>query len=587
MNRRIRLSNLNFVCGLPFRFLEKLDFVDYREDTPQENSRLLHENQLDVALIAPDEYARHGGYVGLDFGIGAMERIDSALVCAHRPIHELKRIYIDLGASSTATLLRLMLRDKWGISPQLVRTRMGDLSHLIDTHSGALLVGNHALLNGANFKIKEDLAAAWYGLTGLPFVFAVWAVRPGALTREQLLRLNEVFHVSVKARALSVENERFPQVFTGQNIADYLSETVLFKMDSELELGLNEFFDRCTRSRLLPKTSYRRATYFLLGGETKANFKFESKQVLSKLLDGARISVQEGLTLAEEANLSDLGVAAELLRKRIDIRRGLRLVLNPGDCDLDQVSEVKNSIQKLLLAGVSDLRIEIRDYKTFDLARIESFMMDLKSSFGVGISGLSAIEILDLAEEGGFGVDEVVSRLVTAGLDIVPGFGDELLIDHRLKAAGVKYTANQILQVYTLLHKYGARSSLAMVVRSGDTWEERFVHLLKFKLLQDETPGFICFRPNFVDPSCSSDLKLRVVALSRLFLDNVPYVQLNKIGCNAFESVVALNFGANQARVDLGSPEFEAEFNLVKSMMEIGMDFETSAIRATDRLVIN
>ena len=180
----------------------------------------------------------------------------------------------------------------------------------------------------------------------------------------------------------------------------------------------------------------------------------------------------------------------------------------------------------------------------------------------VAVHGFSPPEIVFLAKMEGLSIAEVLAELKAAGLASLPGGGAEILSDPiRGSVSPNKCPANEWIEVMRQAHGLGLKSTATMVIGLGETIDHRLEHLARIRDLQDETGGFTAFIPwtfqpgNTVltVPEASSWEYLRWLALSRLFLDNVPNVQASWVTQGPMVGQMALFFGAN----DLGSTMIE------------------------------
>jgi len=198
---------------------------------------------------------------------------------------------------------------------------------------------------------------------------------------------------------------------------------------------------------------------------------------------------------------------------------------------------------------------------------------------GVHIHAFSPPEIHAFHEIFGMSVREVLLRLREAGLDSIPGGGAEILVDGvRRRTAQGKTTTGEYLQVMREAHRIDMRTSITMMFGHVETIPERVEHLRRIRELQDETGGFtafICwtfqpgetplgrvrpFPPEHQGPPDGRHLVLahaaeylRMLALARLYLDNVPNIQSSWVTQGPKVGQLALFFGAN----DMGSVMME------------------------------
>src|SRR5262249_30239320 len=153
----------------------------------------------------------------------------------------------------------------------------------------------------------------------------------------------------------------------------------------------------------------------------------------------------------------------------------------------------------------------------------------------VHLKAFTAVEIYYYAQLYAMPVREVLARLVDAGLGSLPGGGPEIFADRvRMKICRDKVDASGWLDVHRTAHAMGLRSNCTMLYGHIETVEERVDHLLRLRGLQDETGGFQTFIPlafhnennaleKLPGPTAFDDLKL--FAVSRLVLDNIPHVK--------------------------------------------------------------
>ena len=155
-------------------------------------------------------------------------------------------------------------------------------------------------------------------------------------------------------------------------------------------------------------------------------------------------------------------------------------------------------------------------------------------SFGLALHGYSPPEIMFLSQRFDLSVEQVLERFVNAGLSSIPGGGAEILNDRvrRIVSPG-KATTRQWLTVMAAAHRLGLKTSATMMFGHVETMNERLAHLFQLRRLQDDTGGFTAFIPWPYQP-CQHTIEvkptggaayLRMVAIARLILDNIPHVQ--------------------------------------------------------------
>lgn len=200
----------------------------------------------------------------------------------------------------------------------------------------------------------------------------------------------------------------------------------------------------------------------------------------------------------------------------------------------------------------------------------EELLRDIKGHFPqVNIHGFSPPEIHFFHKKYRMTLEEVLGRLKEAGLGSLPGGGGEILVDRvRAEITRGKVMSDDWINVHRVWHKMGGISTATMMYGHIETLEERVEHFERVRQLQDETGGLTAFiswtfQPDNTEmaqvPTAGAFEYLRVQAVSRLYLDNVPNIQSSWVTQGAKVGQLALYFGAN----DMGSLMIEE--NVVSS----------------------
>ncbi|MFN7972717.1 MAG: menaquinone biosynthesis protein [Acidobacteriota bacterium] len=149
-------------------------------DTPAACARKLGNGEADVGLIPSIAYQTIPGLTVLpDLCIAADGDVRSVLLLSrHRRLGALRRIAADPASRTSAALLRILLAEWHGVVPEMTE-RAGDPRRLLDNFDAVLAIGDRALVAPKRGLTSFDLAGEWKRRTGLPFVFAFWAVRDG------------------------------------------------------------------------------------------------------------------------------------------------------------------------------------------------------------------------------------------------------------------------------------------------------------------------------------------------------------------------------------------------------------------------
>jgi chorismate dehydratase len=182
MDRTIRVGAVNYLNTKPLIFgLEQLTSqAKLILDLPSRLADRLAAGELDVALIPIIEYFRGDGYsVVANISIASVGPVLSVTLFSRKPWSEIRSVALDEGSRTSAVLTQVLLRKRHGVFPEVVPLKMSDRAEDLDTDA-VLLIGDRAMracLPG--FAHAYDLGQEWHDWTGLPFVYAVWAARPG------------------------------------------------------------------------------------------------------------------------------------------------------------------------------------------------------------------------------------------------------------------------------------------------------------------------------------------------------------------------------------------------------------------------
>jgi aminodeoxyfutalosine synthase len=173
----------------------------------------------------------------------------------------------------------------------------------------------------------------------------------------------------------------------------------------------------------------------------------------------------------------------------------------------------------------------------------------------VHLKCFTAVEIAFFADLYGMSDEQVLRRLMEAGLDSIPGGGAEIFAERvRRKICHDKCGTDRYLDIHRTAHRLGLRSNVTMLYGHIETNEERVDHMLRARALQDETRGFQAFIPLAFHPDNNQMRKLpapsatdtlRVHAVARLVLDNIPHVKAFWIATGVEVAQVSLWFGVD------------------------------------------
>jgi chorismate dehydratase len=240
----VRVGAVGYLNARPLVYgLDRLPRFALRYDIPSRCATLLHERGIDVGLIPSIEYLRGDDYrIVPDLAIASRGPVASVALYAKRPIAKVRSIAMDTSSRTSVALTRVLCARLFRIDPT-VEMRGPDLDAMLERADAALLIGDNALmLDGRADVEKIDLGDAWTKMTGLPFVYAFWAGRPGVLTAADIEALQAARDAGI-ARPDEIAKKYFDDAPGRQVVgARYLRDNIKYYLGDEDRAGLTLFY---------------------------------------------------------------------------------------------------------------------------------------------------------------------------------------------------------------------------------------------------------------------------------------------------------------------------------------------------------
>jgi cyclic dehypoxanthinyl futalosine synthase len=314
---------------------------------------------------------------------------------------------------------------------------------------------------------------------------------------------------------------------------------------------------------------------------TKTN---DIQPILDRVLAGERLTADDCTALLESDDFVRIGLAADEVRKRwhpggivtyiIDRNINYTNVCNvvctfcafyrrPGakDTYVRTLDEICQKIDETIALGGTGVLMQGGLHPDFGLEWYEDLLRALHAKYpDFQLHCFSPPEIHNLHLISGLSYETIMGRLKEAGLYSLPGGGGEILDDEVRKRVSTKCTTDEWLAVMRAVHRVGLRSTATMMFGIGDSIVHRVRHLQRIRDLQDETGGFTAFIPwtfQRENTALGRRIKeeptgidyLKMLSVSRLFLDNIEHFQSSWLTQGLKLGQVALRFGAD----DMGS----------------------------------
>ncbi|HBR22473.1 MAG TPA: dehypoxanthine futalosine cyclase [Nitrospiraceae bacterium] len=327
-----------------------------------------------------------------------------------------------------------------------------------------------------------------------------------------------------------------------------------------------------------------------------------------------RLSKNKALSLLESSDFLELGERADEVRKILHPEKTGTFVVDRNinytnicinkcnfcafwrdkedkDSYILSEDELFKKIEETINLGGTQILIQGGLHPDFNIEYYINLLSSIKSRFDINVHGFSPPEICYIADKSNLTIRETIKILKSAGLDSIPGGGAEILSDRvREILSPRKIKSSSWLKVMEEAHRLGMRTTATMMFGSVEKPEDIIEHLDAIRTLQDKTKGFTAFIPWTFQPGNTELVKseklkvksleksakksgknsqlstlnsqlqaataveyLRVLSLSRIYLDNIKNIQASWVTQGLKIAEVALRFGAN----DFGSTMIE------------------------------
>jgi cyclic dehypoxanthinyl futalosine synthase len=306
--------------------------------------------------------------------------------------------------------------------------------------------------------------------------------------------------------------------------------------------------------------------------------------ILDKALAGERLTGEDCTSLLESRDFVRIGLAADEVRRRVNDGNVVTYIIDrninytnvcnvvctfcafyrrPGKPDtyVHSIDEICKRIDETIALGGTGVLMQGGLHPDFNIEWYEDLLSTLHAKYPkFQLHCFSPPEIHNIHLISGLDYETIMRRLKAAGLNSLPGGGGEILDDEVRKRVSTKCNTQEWLDVMRAVHKVGLISTATMMFGIGDKIEHRVRHLERIRQVQDETGGFTAFIPwTFQRENTALGRKiteeptgidyLQMVAVSRLFLDNIQHIQASWLTQGLKIGQAALGFGAD----DMGS----------------------------------
>lgn len=251
--KRIRLGAVAYLNARPLvhGLDRRQDLFSLRFDPPSQCAVLLHEDAIDVGMIPAIEYCRGPEYsIVPGMAITSARTVASVALFSKKPLNEVRTIAADTSSRTSNALLRILCAERFNIEPEF-QPMAPDPDAMFAACDAALIIGDPALyLDPAEKDVEKiDLGEQWTDMTGLPFVWAFWAGRPGVVSPQAVGVLKAARDAGVKA------SDEIAAAYCGPQRAalcqGYLRENIQYDLGERQIAGLRRYYELAARHGLI------------------------------------------------------------------------------------------------------------------------------------------------------------------------------------------------------------------------------------------------------------------------------------------------------------------------------------------------
>jgi len=301
------------------------------------------------------------------------------------------------------------------------------------------------------------------------------------------------------------------------------------------------------------------------------------EEICHKVAEGERLTISDGERLFACADMNAIGSLAHQVRTRLHGNRAYYVVnrhinysnICVNGCRFCAFSRKKGEPLSFELSedeildkictkgnGLTEIHIVGGCHPDLGLSFFENLLRKIRDTKpDVFIKAFTAVEIAHFAKNEGTSVKDVLARLKSAGVQMLPGGGAEVFSARvREQLCPEKLDGNGWLDVMRQAHEIGLKTNATMLYGHIETVRERLDHMAALRELQDRTGGFVCFIPLTFQPA-NTPLRhlppttgvddLKTIAVSRLMLDNIAHIKAYWVMLSVKLAQTALYFGAD------------------------------------------
>ncbi len=245
MTDNIKISVVSYLNSKPFLFgIEHSEIrkqIDLQLDIPSVCARKLIENQVDIGLVPVaiiPSLKQH--FIISDYCIGAVGKVSSVMLYSQVPLNAIKQVLLDYQSRTSVTLVKVLAKEYWHISPEWVPATEHFEDQIKDT-TAAVIIGDRTFGLEEKYAYVYDLSGEWQKFTKLPFVFACWVANK-ELSKAFITEFNTALKYGIDHRGTLIEELRAAKIYK-TDVENYLKNSISYNYDSDKKRALTLFLE--------------------------------------------------------------------------------------------------------------------------------------------------------------------------------------------------------------------------------------------------------------------------------------------------------------------------------------------------------
>lgn len=245
MDKKIRVAAVSYLNTKPliygFEQGMMMDEVELVTDFPANIAQMLVKNEVEIALIPVASIPLlEEHYIISDYCIGTKGEVASVCLFSDVPLEEIDTILLDYQSMTSVGLLKILLKEYWKINPLFEVATEGYEQKIMENTAG-LVIGDRAFKQRQQSRYVYDLGAAWFAMTGQPFVFAVW-VSNKILSTSFIDKFNETLGEGFKVLEKIIEKENY----AFYDLKKYYEDNISYHLNDEKRMAINTYLEKFT-----------------------------------------------------------------------------------------------------------------------------------------------------------------------------------------------------------------------------------------------------------------------------------------------------------------------------------------------------